>query len=125
MSPSGIRQRERVVDLDPGISDRAIDPGERSFQARRGGSRILRNIEGNLAREAFSVPLEMHFALVLVRNHPFHHSRAEPLTGRCLDWRPAQLGPAQDEPSIYRPRPLDLNMSFGYRQSSVLGCIGG
>ena len=53
------------------------------------------------------------FALQSASNHTLHNTRAEASTRGRLDERAVRLGPAEDEPSICRARPLDLDVAFG------------
>jgi hypothetical protein len=84
---------------------------------------ILRRY-GDFAHESFGAPLETHFSLQLA-NHAFQHPGAEALTRRRLDERAVRLGPAEDEASLCRTRPFDVNVPFGCRQRPILRRVGG
>ena len=73
--------------------------------------RLSNTRQDDFARESFRAPVEAHLALQLASNHALHHARAEAPTRGRLDGRAARLGPAQDEPSVWRMRPLDPNVA--------------
>jgi hypothetical protein len=70
-------------------------------------------LHGDFAREPLGTPVEQQLALQLDPNHAVHHARAETLARRRYHRRAARLSPAQNEPSVCRAPPFDLNATVG------------
>jgi len=79
----------------------------------------------DFAREPLRVPQEANPAAQVIGDHLFHHARAKALVRGWSDGGAVCFGPTQRDTSVCRARPLHLNVTIGYRQSPVLGRVGG
>src|SRR6516165_12626213 len=85
--------------------------------------RTPRGGEYYLACEPFRAPVEPHLA-ILGSYHRLYHARTKAFARWRVDLRATRLGPAEDEPFVCCPRPLDLHTALGRGESPVFGRVG-